>query len=114
MNSFWEFLAEDTPSGDDRAIEIIRRCSSPEIFKAIISRLSMVIAYARVFYRKELLILGTFTKEPEVLLINDDTATIVRLDLTLTASKDGELIATSHFFLLVNPEGQIMNVRNNI
>lgn len=113
--SFWEFLADDAPSGDERAIEIMRRCSSPTVFKQILSRLKMVIAYARVFYQKELLIVGTFKKEPETLILGDIvSASIIRLDLALRATKDGELIATSHFYLFVDVEGQIIHVRNNV
>lgn len=112
--NFWELLTLPNPQINERAIEILRRCSTPDIFKSIVGRLSLILGYSHKYTKEELVLLGTFILEPEFLICMDQTCRLVRFDIHVHDAKAGHELIQSHFYLLVNTSGLIIDVRNKL
>jgi hypothetical protein len=121
--NFWELLGDSNkfplPLMNERAIEIVRRSSSTRTFKGIMARLALILGYARQYVtpHEELLIIGQFVLEPEVILCMEQSARIVKLRIHVHKKAMDGLgleVAESHFNMIINKEGRIIDVRNSM
>lgn len=116
-SNFWEMIVSDRVLVNIQAVEIIRRCSSRDIFRAILGRLALLlsIAHAVNSNKGSLVIVGKFVKEPEKVISNDQTVSIVRLDIAMVTADLNEVVAESRFYLhITNLTGRIVGVSNSI
>jgi hypothetical protein len=118
--NFWELIAtkpgQSSALINERAIEIIRRSSSAQVFKGIMGRLSLILGYARHYVKPkdELVILGQFILEPEVIIAMEQSVRIVKLDIHVHRQRDHHEIIESSFNLIINKAGEIIDLRNNL
>lgn len=114
--NFWEMIASDKIHYNGNAVEILRRCSSKQVFKSILGRIAILLGIAHAVCKvNELAIIGRFTKEPETLIVDNQTTTIVRIDIDMVTPDLSEIAASSHFYLYItNITGQIVQVTNNL
>lgn len=110
--SFWDLLKGGVMVTDERAIEAIRRCSSLDTFKAVLSKLGVVIAYAkRLQPRREMIVDGTFTLERDEINYLGVRSRVVKIDVKIN-DEQHRLILQSHFYLIVSFSGQIVGILN--
>lgn len=110
--SFWDVLKGGVMVTDERAVEAIRRCSSTDIFKSVLSNIGVVIEFARGLYpRKELLVDGTFTLEKEEIEYLGSQSRIVKVNLKVHDER-GRFVIKSHFYLIISFEGEILGILN--
>lgn len=112
MTSFWDMVGTAGVIDSDRTIEIIRKCSNRGVFKEILRRIGVVIRYVRnnPTYRKcELIIDATFRLKSDWLEYKGWKVRAIQVDMIVEAP-GGKKVFASHFYIVVNESGQIIEV----
>lgn len=112
-DSFWK-LTEGGSVNGERAVEIIRRCSSAGIFKQVMTKLGSVIEYARrIQLSNPLFVEGNFDVHEHDTTYNGIPARVVTADIKIS-NESGDFIIQSHFFMVVSKQGRIIGLRNTV
>jgi hypothetical protein len=112
MTSFWDMVGTADVMDSDRTIEIIRKCSNRGVFKEILRRIGVVISYVRhnPTYRKcELIIDATFRLRSDWLEYKGWQVKAIQVDM-MVETTSGKQVFASHFYIVVNQTGQIVEV----
>lgn len=112
-DSFWSLTEGGVITSDERAVEVIRRCSSNKIFKQVLGKIGSVVEYARrVQPSNPLFIEGKFRPEPGIeMQYHGIPSRVVKVDIKVDNEK-GRWLVGSHFYLIVSTSGRIVGVSN--
>lgn len=112
-DSFWDLTEGEVITSDERAVEVIRRCSSASVFKQVMSKLGVVIDYARRLQPiRPMFIEGRFKTDRNLEAVwNGIPSKVVLVELKVNSDRDKFLMG-SHFYIVVSNEGRIIGVSN--